>query len=290
MISEKGVGSEFIVEIPFMNEDDNQKSVLTNHSVSSEILESTSVLVIDDDPTQMKMVSEMIKKMGIKCTTETDPENVYELLKNNKFDILLTDINLQVTTGIELVKQIKEKDERLLDNIPLVALSADSVISKDEIKELGFADFLPKPFTYNELYEVIYRYVFNNNVNSHIKYSDNETIEKKDSFKGVEALIEYVKEDDVVSSDILQTFVNETTDSYALLEDAFKELNFETASKVTHKMIPLFRMIENENVIELMELLEKGKYLTKDEQLFLLDELKRIKQEAVELKNKINKK
>ena len=55
-------------------------------------------------------------------------------------------------------------------------------------------------------------------------------------------------------------------------------------------MIPLFRMIENENVIELMELLEKEKYLTKDEQLFLLDELKRIKQEAVELKNKINKK
>ncbi|HLW08841.1 MAG TPA: ATP-binding protein [Fermentimonas sp.] len=290
LISEKGVGSEFIVEIPFRNEDDNQKSVLTNHSVSSEILESTSVLVIDDDPTQMKMVSEMIKKMGIKCTTETDPENVYELLKNNKFDILLTDINLQVTTGIELVKQIKEKDERLLDNIPLVALSADSVISKDEIKELGFADFLPKPFTYNELYEVIYRYVFNNNVNSRIKYSDNETTEKKDSFKGVEALIEYVKEDDVVSSDILQTFVNETTDSCALLEDAFKELNFETASKVTHKMIPLFRMIENENVIELMELLEKEKYLTKDEQLFLLDELKRIKQEAVELKNKINKK
>src|SRR5690554_416088 len=110
LISEIGEGSEFIIEIPFKSFDDTQESKLEVTSVASEKLGSTSVLVIDDDPTQMKMVSEMIKKMGMRCTTEADPENVFELLKYNKFDILLTDINLQVTTGIELVKQIKEKD------------------------------------------------------------------------------------------------------------------------------------------------------------------------------------
>ena len=281
LISEKGVGSEFVVEIPLKSEDLTQNIQDNTTSYFSEELELISVLVIDDDPIQVKMVTEMIKKMGMKCIAESDPENVVEILKNNRFNIALIDINLQVTTGVELVKNITEKDKMLLENIPLIALSAGSDISKTGIKDSGFVDFLPKPFTYNELFDMILRHV-----NKYIRGGQVLTMDVEEPAKGVLALVEFVEDDEKLSLEILNTFIVETKTSYMLLEEAFEESDFVSAGKITHKMLPLFKMIRNDQIIDIMELLEKEKPITEDQQMVMLNEVNRNILQATELKNR----
>lgn len=276
LTSQKGVGSEFTIKIPLKTINslavvpkNNNKKVLQN-------LKEILVFILEDDPIQLKMVTEMILKKGAKCIGVSDTENVVPILMNNKFDILFIDINLHETTGIELIKYIYERDSDLVKDIPIIALSAASDITKAELKSHGFTDFLPKPFTSNDLFNIMEMHI------NQLKYIDEN---KKDSTSGLMSLIDYVKDDSELSCEILQTFISETTSSNKLLEVAFKQNDYTSVQKITHKMLPIIRLIGQNEVITIVEQLEKGNQLSKDMEKFIIVEMDRYITEAKALKD-----
>ena len=281
LTSQKGVGSKFTIEIPLKFV--NSSPIEFNNSNKAELhdLKHISVFIIEDDPIQLKMATEMITKKGMSCMGVCDPELVVPMLKNNKFDILFIDINLQATTGIELIKDLYITDKDLLTDIPIIALSAASDITKHELQTHGFTDFLPKPFTSESLFEMI---------NMHTNSSEIIAEKKKESPTGLMSLIEYVKDDSELSSEILQSFISETTLSNSLLEEAFELKNYESVQKVSHKILPIIKMIGDTKVISMMDQLEKGNQLSKEEESYMIVELNRYIAEAKELKDIIETK
>lgn len=275
LTSEQGVGSEFVIEIPLKGVSSLPDTSNTHSQVNLNNPGSISVLVIDDDPTQLKMVTEMIKKNGMNCTGVSDPDKVLFLLKNNFYNILFVDINLQVTTGIKLVKEIFDSDSNLLKDIPIIALSADSDIRVDELQAFGFADFLPKPFISDDLFRMI-------NFYTNAKVTGNK--ESNTLSYGVKSLIEYVKDDIEQSSEILQSFIDETNLSKNVLREAIEQNDYLTARNISHKMIPLIKMIGDNEVIGIVEHLESGSQLSKDKVDFIISELNRYISEAKQLK------
>jgi CheY-like chemotaxis protein len=247
---------------------------------NSDIIESQnhkqiSVFVIEDDPIQLKMVTEMIRNKGMNCMAVTDSEEVVLQLRNNIFDIIFIDINLQSTSGIELIREIYETDKDLLKGTPIIALSAASDITKEELQLHGFTDFLPKPFTSEGLFGMI---------NMHTNSGEIISEKNNETSLGVISLIEYVKDDDEQSTEILQSFINETTTSNKLLEEAFKQNDYMSAQKVSHKMLPLIKMIGDIRVITMIEHLEKGHQLTKVKEGFIIVEIDKYVAEAQQLK------
>lgn len=281
LTSQKRIGSKFTIEIPLNNV--NSEPIVSNNSdkFDSQDFEHISVVIIEDDPIQLKMVTEMITKNGMKCMGVSDTEKVVPLIKNNKFDILFIDINLHETTGIELVKDICRKDKDLLKDMPIVALSAASDITKDELQSHGFTDFLPKPFTSEGLLGMIKNYT---------NLDDNIHENKKEPSFGLMSLIEYVKDDAKLSSEILQSFINETALSIKLLEEAFDQNDYVTVQKVSHKILPLIKMIGDNEVITIVDQLEKGKQLSKEIETNIIVELDRYIAEAKVLKDTIETK
>lgn len=275
LTSEQGVGSEFVIEIPLKGVSSLPDTSNTHSQVNLNNPGSISVLVIDDDPTQLKMVTEMIKKNGMNCTGVSDPDKVLFLLKNIFYNILFVDINLQVTTGIKLVKEIFDSDSNLLKDIPIIALSADSDIRVDELQAFGFADFLPKPFISDDLFRMI-------NFYTNAKVTGNK--ESNTLSYGVKSLIEYVKDDIEQSSEILQSFIDETNLSKNVLREAIEQNDYLTARNISHKMIPLIKMIGDNEVIGIVEHLESGSQLSKDKVDFIISELNRYISEAKQLK------
>lgn len=276
LTSQKGVGSEFTIEIPLKSVNSVPIVLNNNIKIESQDLKSISVFIIEDDPIQLKMVTDMITKNGMKCMGVSDTEKIFPLLKYNKFDILFLDINLHATTGIELIKHIYEKDKDLLKNIPIIALSAASDVTKDQLQLQGFTDFLPKPFTSEGLLGMIKKYV---NLSGTIQENNRE------HFSGLESLIDYVKDDAVLSSEILQSFINETTINNELLEETFEKNDYVTVQKVSHKILPLIKMIGDNHVITIVEQLEKGNRLSKEEESDIIVELDRYIAEAKVLKD-----
>ena len=275
LTSKKGVGSEFTIEIPLKNVSSAPITLSNSDIIESQNHKQISVFVIEDDPIQLKMVTEMIRNKGMNCMAVTDSEEVVLHLRNNIFDIIFIDINLQSTSGIELIREIHETNKDLLKGIPIIALSAASDITKEELQSHGFTDFLPKPFTSEGLYGMI---------NMHTNSGEIISEKNNETSLGVISLIEYVKDDDEQSTEILQSFIDETTTSNKLLEEAFKQNDYISAQKVSHKMLPLIKMIGDIRVITMIEHLEKGHQLTKVMEGFIIVEIDKYVAEAQQLK------
>lgn len=279
LISEKGSGSEFIVEIP-LTQARHEANGLTESNKEATNLKDISAIVVDDDPVQLKMTYEMMSMLGVNCVTESDPDRVMNLLESKSFDILFFDIQMDGFTGFDLM----ERAEKLKGNInmdkPVIALSARSDISKSEMRELGFSDFLTKPFTSDQLRSVILKYVRNKGDNTASTAVNNTN-------GGVGALIEFVKDDKMISHDILDSFIEETTSNSKLLEEAFNTGDSTTAAHISHKLLPLISLIDGGKVINLMKQLEMMKDIDGDDKLFLLNSINKLVEDAKLLKDSI---
>ena len=105
------------------------------------------VLVVDDDPQALGYIRETIEKAGYRATVTGDPEKVKELVETHQPDLLLLDLLLPGTNGIELMMSLPERSDR-----PVIFLSAygrDETIAK--ALQLGAADYIVKPFSPTEL-------------------------------------------------------------------------------------------------------------------------------------------
>ena len=289
LISAKGEGSEFVVEIPLTVVTDDY-SEISDDITHVKDLEGVNMLYVDDDPVQLKMMSEIALKRKIGCVTESNPDNVLPLLQSNKFDILFIDIQLGGKSGFDLVESISQLEDKKNKNVPIVALSARSDIYKSEFLSSGFTDFLFKPFTSDQLFEMIAKYMNCNGGSTQTYEIENKTdiVNENIKPKGVSALFEYVKEDTVASVEILKSFIKETKESEMMLKEAFAKDDIAAAGKISHKMLPLFRMIGNERVVGIFEHLEINIKPDEEDKEFLMKYIKKSIDEGSELKRVLN--
>lgn len=280
LISVKGVGSEFIIELPLksVSEVTNCAEITNHNDLHIQTKKDISVLVIEDDPIQLKMISEMIKNKGMNCVGASTSEMVLSELRKNRFDIIFADIHLETISGIDLIKDIKKIDSNILNGIPIIILSATSDLTKSSFISYGFTDFLAKPFNSVDLYKMINLYTNAGLITGK---------EEKQHSKGIHSLIEYVKDDEKLSVEILESFINETVGSRNLLENSFQQNNYLSARQVSHKIYPLIKMIGDNQVISMVKIMESGNKLTKDMEMFILAELNRYIEEAEQLKDVI---
>ncbi|MBN1301160.1 MAG: response regulator [Melioribacteraceae bacterium] len=113
-----------------------------------------SILVADDSPTIRKFVSFTLAARGFKITSANDGMEALELLPSEKFDLIITDLNMPNIDGFEFIRTVRQSDE--YRNIPIIILSSlggDSDI--DEGLSCGANSYLRKPFDPNRIaYEV----------------------------------------------------------------------------------------------------------------------------------------
>lgn len=278
--SRKGEGSEFIVGIPLQNAKDggNPKTVVNPAGIHQD-LEGISVLLVDDDPVQLTMTSEMLARKKVKVMTELNPEKVLPLLQSTWFDIVFVDIQMPGTDGLMLVKKIRRSGGEREQNIPVIGLSARSDISQEKMKTSGFTGFLTKPFTSDRLYNTIYSYVRGGEPVKEAFSDYKQSFEEK----GAGALIEFVSDDRQTSAAILKSFIDETGESRNQLEKAFRNNDQKMARGIIHKILPLFRLMGNKRLIPLMEKLEKGETLSDGESAMVLNDIDIHLKEAITL-------
>ncbi len=107
--------------------------------------------MIDDEPTHLLMLTKMCELMGHRVTTAQNGEEGLLYLKQpnaSKYDIVLTDLNMPVLGGRELIAQVRS----MLPQLPIIVLTAENAdMIADELKALGAQDFLTKPVSNSRL-------------------------------------------------------------------------------------------------------------------------------------------
>ncbi|MBP3271461.1 MAG: response regulator transcription factor [Ruminococcus sp.] len=105
------------------------------------------ILIIDDDTDLAMIMTDMLEDRGYGVTHAENSEQAFALLENNSYHLILLDINLPDSTGFELCREL-----RRVSTVPVIFASARTS-ETDRITglDLGGDDYLPKPFSMNEM-------------------------------------------------------------------------------------------------------------------------------------------
>ena len=115
---------------------------------------SRKILVADDEPHILQVVSTKLKNAGFEVLTAMDGEEALELAKAELPDLVITDFQMPIMTGLEFCKRL-----RLCDGtraIPAVMLTARGFdIEPEEMASAGISIVLAKPFSPREMLEKV---------------------------------------------------------------------------------------------------------------------------------------
>jgi two-component system chemotaxis response regulator CheY len=114
-------------------------------------------LVVDDFSTMRRIVRGLLKEMGCQHIAEAEDGAVaLNMLRANRFDFVVSDINMPVMSGFDLLKAIK--DDEALRHLPVLMVTAEA--RKDDILRAaqgGAAGYIVKPFSKATLEDKVQR-------------------------------------------------------------------------------------------------------------------------------------
>ncbi|MEW6170560.1 MAG: response regulator [Candidatus Omnitrophota bacterium] len=116
------------------------------------------ILVVDDEPDILKVITFRLKKINCEIFTAIDGLDALKIAQEIKPDIILLDILLPNMDGREVCLNIKNNPE--LKNIPIIFMTASAISDTVRIMKECFADdYLIKPFEPEELFEKVKKYI-----------------------------------------------------------------------------------------------------------------------------------
>ena len=160
--SEKGVGTTFVIRVPFkIDLDADKREEQTDASEKS--IKGLHILLAEDNELNMEITEFVLQNEGADLTKAWDGQEAVELFRNSEpgeFDVILMDIMMPVMNGYEAAKMIRSMDREDAKTIPIIAMTANA-FTEDRIKAkaAGMDEHVAKPVDVELLIKVIHKLV-----------------------------------------------------------------------------------------------------------------------------------
>jgi signal transduction histidine kinase/ligand-binding sensor domain-containing protein/CheY-like chemotaxis protein len=120
-----------------------------------------NILLVEDNFVNQKVALKILEKSGYKADVAVNGEEALEKLKENKYDLVLMDIQMPVMGGYEATVHIREAREfNTRNDVPVIAMSASMLDSdKERSYAVGMDDYILKPVKPDTLIKTIERYL-----------------------------------------------------------------------------------------------------------------------------------
>lgn len=123
-------------------------------SITSSSGETAHVLVVDDEGANRYSVSKTLQRVGYMVSEASNGEEALELMQNQVFDVVLTDIRMPGLDGVELLRRIKDEAP---DAIVILMTGYASLGTAVEALRLGAHDYLIKPSSSQDIRQSVAR-------------------------------------------------------------------------------------------------------------------------------------
>ena len=160
--SEKGVGTTFVIRVPFkidLDVDIREEQA----DVSEKSIKGLHVLLAEDNELNMEIAEFVLQNEGAEVTKAWNGQETVELFRKSEageFDVILMDIMMPVLNGYEAARRIRSLDREDAKKIPIIAMTANA-FTEDRIraKEAGMDEHVAKPVDAELLIKVIHKLV-----------------------------------------------------------------------------------------------------------------------------------
>lgn len=114
------------------------------------------ILILDDEPIVCKRLRPAFQKAGYEVETFTDSASAMARIETKRFDIVITDLKMQGTDGMQLLSRTKEIWPDT--NVIVITGFATSETAKESLRKGAF-DFIAKPFKLNDIVDTVRRLI-----------------------------------------------------------------------------------------------------------------------------------
>lgn len=244
--SKEHTGSTFTVKIPNVKApDQNRHSVSDNQEKKYDYLENKQLLIVDDDPMQLKLMEEIFANYPVSVTTTTDASKVVALLKQNHFDLVLSDIQMPKMDGFELVEKIKQ--DASIREIPVIALTGKRDLIQEDFIRKGFITFHPKPIQLDKLLQQL-QAIFEGNTPVEIKYDT--AVESTEKLYDLSSLNQFTQNDKTALNNIIKVFIKSSTENMEALNTAAQNNDWDAVAQLAHRLIPMLKQMEAYAIVD----------------------------------------
>ncbi|MBL0736575.1 response regulator [Flavobacterium sp. GN10] len=278
-----GKGSTFIIQLPLLF--DSSQGNIEIKSKPSKNTKKQTFIVVDDDINLLNLTSGVLKQEQHQVFSFTNPAKALETLKSTPFDFVITDIQMPEIDGFLFLEKLHELPETVFKNQPVIALTGRTDLDLSVYKNAGFTTVIKKPYSPKILLETIQHILDHEEAPV---AEPTETVNKNSSqLYSLETLKDFLGQDESALKEVLKSFIETTLENTELLKTAVQEQNHDEIKSIAHRIAPMFKQIQANEIGERLKDLEKEDLNTIDVKGTYMDLNEKIKVLFKELKQEI---
>lgn len=206
-------------------------------------MEKERILVVDDEKEVREMVSRLIQHIGYEAMTAENGIRALDILRQEPFTIMITDLKMPEMDGFELMKAVKKEFPQLY----IICMTAHGALySYMDVVSQGATDYITKPFTIDEMQAKLNRVIREKNL---IKELTEKSIE-------LERVNEELKRFDQIKSTFISRVSNELRTPLTVIKEFIALLLEGKGGNLTDEQREYLTII-NRNALRLSNLIEK---------------------------------
>lgn len=247
-----------------------QNSVPANKGLGA--LKGTRVLVAEDNTMNQRYISTLLDKVGIIYDIANDGHEAVVFYSQKEYDLILMDLQMPRMDGFEATQEIKRIQEENEHEVPILALTASSFLSKKQsAMAQGMAGFISKPFAPKQLYDVLLTYVEKGAISEVLHAMDlSDSVDDGSEAQGLdnefffqeEIDLDYLNEaygDDLeYAKEMFVVFLSIIDEAMEALHQVVENRETEKIRQQAHKIKPTFTMIGLSSITQAMSQIEKA--------------------------------
>lgn len=114
------------------------------------------ILLAEDNLVNQQVALRMLQRLGHSVAVAANGKEALELLKQERFDIVLMDVQMPELDGISATRQIRQREQGTGQQLPIIALTAHAMTGdRERFLSAGMSDYLAKPIRPEELTQMI---------------------------------------------------------------------------------------------------------------------------------------
>jgi signal transduction histidine kinase/CheY-like chemotaxis protein len=157
--SEVGKGSTFRLDLPRVEVSARlpQAAVPEEPAVDFNDLTPAEILVVDDNPVNRELVRGFFENTHHQLREASDGREALEALRERRPDVVLMDIRMPIMDGREALRALRESKD--LDPLPVIAVTASSLVGEESSLRQSFDGFVRKPFSRAQLFRELAQFI-----------------------------------------------------------------------------------------------------------------------------------
>ncbi|MGF7216509.1 PAS domain S-box-containing protein [Spirosoma lacussanchae] len=247
--SQNGQGSTFTFKLPYVR----ATATTDNRDAGNPVLKTVGklpvshVMVVEDNLMNQTYIGSLLTKWKIPFTLASDGKKAVEEAKQQRFDMILMDIQMPIMDGYEATVAIRSTHNPN-QHIPIIALTASAMLDhKSLAMEVGMNDFLTKPFEPSQLLNILERYAPTAASEAAPRKTDPSVKPKPtlpaDDVLDRQRLFELYGSDKEHAAEMFATFLDDVVPELLQLPDLCTDQNWSMLASMAHKLKPTLGMV-----------------------------------------------